>query len=160
MDDKEEFGRYTSFYPEKGDTRPYVCLWVGVNERYTREPRDNDEWDAGERAEELQSYGVELRGGPEKAEAKPGRWGSRDVCLDESQLGFMPQRGQVVRLVIEEYCDGCTFGSTSPIFKPVRIFKTGAEARAWTESDEAGRYKFDGYFGGHIGFRVELVEVE
>jgi hypothetical protein len=151
---KKTFDKYTS-HDRYSDDGPFVTLWVETSSSYTREPVSGDEWDAGDKEEELDDFGVSL-GVPKN----PDRYISRDRALNKEHLGFFPKVGDVVFMVIESFGQGSTFGSEDPCYKPVRVFKTQEEASDWTESDEAEDYKDDGYFGGHNEYLVEEVTVK
>lgn len=150
----EPFSRYTSFYPKKGDTTPYWTLWVSTNDYVTQEADPDDEWSRASTAENLVGYGVCV-GAPLNVVHDIGR--SRS--LDAEQLGFAPAVGDMIYLVIESYADGDTFGHDDPLYRPVKAFPTEEAARKWLTSNEAALCKENGYFGGHNGYQIELVEV-
>lgn len=131
----------------------YVVLWVNVEERCTKEPQKDDEWDTGDHEEMLTDYGVSI--GPWMGR----HYINRSVSLNKEQIGFFPKVDDKVYMVIEAYKQGDTFGSTSPCFKPVKIFMSRADAKDWLLSNEAEQYKDNDYFGGHIEYLVEPVDV-
>lgn len=150
--------KYTSYYPKKGEVvLPYVTMWVATSTFVKRERDPNDEWDIGDEGEELEDYGVVLDGG--EIQPRRGYYPTRSRSLTEEELGFMPKAGDDVFMVIEVYGDGCTFGNQSPLYKPMKIFKTYYEAEAWKTSPEGNACKDDGYFGGHKDYIIEKVMV-
>lgn len=143
--------KYDEFYPKKGsEPVPCIKLWVETREFTIREADPADDWDRGDDGEELTDYGVAL------GVDAPSH---RSKCFDEKMLGWLPKAGDRVHMVIEEYGDGCTFGSTSPVFRPVHVFRTEVDAQEWVKSPQAEEWKDTGYFGGHIGYRIEEVKV-
>lgn len=81
---------------------------------------------------------------------------ARNRSLNEHHLGFFPNKGETVFMVIESYGTGCTFGSTNPCYQPVKVFKTYQDAKTWLVSPEAD----SDYFGGHNEFIIKEVTVE
>ncbi len=149
---KKEFDKYT--YHDTREKVPYVTLWVNTFE-YVVRPRDpDDEWDAGDYGEDLEGYGVCIG-----AQSKSSYLG-RDKSLSEEHLGFFPNKGDTVFLVIESYGTGSTFGHTSPCYQPVKIFKTYDDAKAWLVSPEGERCKDSDYFGGHNEYLIKDVVVQ
>lgn len=153
--DKEEFGKYTSHDYWNDKVTPYVTLWVKTSEYTVRERNENDEWDAGDSAEELTDYGVCIGANTSKSS-----YLSRDKALNENHIGFFPKVNDPVYMVIESYGTGSTFGSTNPVYRPVKIFKTRQDAEAWLLTPEAERCKDTDYFGGHNEYIVEKVWTE
>lgn len=154
MSKKEGFNRYTGYYAKPGvEPEPYVTLWVSTHTEVVRERNENDEWDSGDDTEVLDDYGVSL--GPHLGCG----YGSRDRALTEEHIGFMPEIGDLVYMVIEDYGSGSTFGHTDSNFAPVKVFATYKDANDWLTTPEAKRCKDTDYFGGHNQYLIEEVHV-
>jgi hypothetical protein len=131
-------------------------MWLNVGSHIiSDDPGDGGPYSGyTEDAEELEDYGVSLG-------AYLGKhYAGRDKALNETHLGFMPNVGDSVYMVIEDHSDGDTFSSTAHVFEPMKIFTTHEAATAWTTSPEGERCKDTGYFGGHNAYIIKEVRVK
>lgn len=152
---QNEYSKYSSLSDKFSFPKdPYVTAWVSTYMETYREPDPDDEWDAGEDGEVLSGFGVLFGKDNHKISS------SHSECMGEAFLGFMPKKGDTVFLIIERYGSGSTFGSTNPVFRPCKIFKTYEDSENWTKSEEGERFKDTDYFGGHQEYLIEMVTVE
>ena len=136
-------------------SEPFITAWVKVIFEQTREPIEDDQWDSGDDQGILVNYGVCV--GSPKHE---NRDYSAEISFNAKDLGFLPKSGDKVYLVIERHGAGSTFGHTDDCFRPQHVFKTEAQAEAWTRSSEAKECEDHDYFGGHDEWLIKEVVVQ
>lgn len=125
-----------------------MTAWTDTEVTYSSEPDPQDEWDAGDEQGTLRSCGVTV-GAPTHVAY------DESMAFNEADIGFMPQKGDTVFMVIEQYGDGSTFGTRRGLCRPQHLFKTYAEAEAWTKTEEAKRCEDTDYFGGHEEWLIQ-----